>query len=855
MRARIKIISNPYKKEIKYQHWIEEESSWEDISYDTKKTSKLLKQELVIGFFPFKVKKIVDIIAEDYDNPEDIDIVFEGAADEFKELSDVCTDPIYEGRITVEKSNLYLANARDILPKVKALFQEMSPLILQSVSREKIQRDLTRFSDASSDVVPICVMGNYSAGKSTFINSLIGSEILPSGNESVTAKIYEISRSAYADRAFVKCKYMDFDVEVHFDKEETVYPNTIVENELLVAIKAAIAEIEHESIVARVNKTLSIINDFEDEESETKISDLIEVQIPFVNGVLSKTTHPFVIFDTPGSNSASNSKHVEVLKEAMANMTNGLPILLATPDSLDTNDNENLYHLMLEMDELDNRFTMIVVNKADSAGIQRRGATEEEQNRILRQAIPRNLYSGGLFYVSSILGLGAKNGGEFLDYIYEDIYDAQVDRYENPENKHYKTLYLFNIQPAQLKKRSDALAAEQKELVFVNSGLFTIETEIEQFAGTYSAYNKCFQSQMFLTRVIKITEDEIEDTKLETEEIRKNINDKLEADKKVLIDKLANTSETHRDDDVANYPMFMSEVMDGNDKTFSVEEIKAKEVAFTEKHEKEFSYDDFSDETKKARESLAENFLDNVKKAASERDGSSVKKIFSGLMEDAENAIGTYQAQRGTRHQVDRQAADSLLMYVSHMYEDKLAEIYDELDTKSREYWTDKTEQLRNALVQVVSGSEVLTDERRQELERIIITYDKIVFKENAAETIFERENFEKKIRFGAMTFWQSDHLNIDKLAKTYNANIEQGAEKRYQTIESSHRESAFKWIQALLDEIIENIVEYSPELSKQAKQIRIMTDRIDELDNRRIKLGEYTRELYSMMDWKIIEN
>ena len=56
-------------------------------------------------------------------------------------------------------------------------------------------------------------------------------------------------------------------------------------------------------------------------------------------------------------------------------MTNGLPILVATPDSLVSNDNENLYHLMLEMDELDNRFTMIVVNKADSAGIQRRGAT------------------------------------------------------------------------------------------------------------------------------------------------------------------------------------------------------------------------------------------------------------------------------------------------------------------------------------------------------------------------------------------------------------------------------------------------------------------------------------------------
>ena len=58
----------------------------------------------------------------------------------------------------------------------------------------------------------------------------------------------------------------------------------------------------------------------------------------------------------------------------------------------------------------------------------------------------------------------------------------------------------------------------------------------------------------------------------------------------------------------------------------------------------------------------------------------------------------------------------------------------------------------------------------------------------------------------------------------------------------------------SLLDEIRENIVEYSPELSKQAKQIRIMTERIEELDNRRIKLNEYTQELYEMMDWKLTE-
>lgn len=51
--ARLKIISNPYRKEIRYQKWQEATESWVDIDYSNSKNSKLLKQELTTGFFPF----------------------------------------------------------------------------------------------------------------------------------------------------------------------------------------------------------------------------------------------------------------------------------------------------------------------------------------------------------------------------------------------------------------------------------------------------------------------------------------------------------------------------------------------------------------------------------------------------------------------------------------------------------------------------------------------------------------------------------------------------------------------------------------------------------------------------------
>ena len=57
---KIKIISNPYKKEIKYQDWNEHTAAWDDIIAETHPHSKLVSKEFKEGFFPFKVKKIID---------------------------------------------------------------------------------------------------------------------------------------------------------------------------------------------------------------------------------------------------------------------------------------------------------------------------------------------------------------------------------------------------------------------------------------------------------------------------------------------------------------------------------------------------------------------------------------------------------------------------------------------------------------------------------------------------------------------------------------------------------------------------------------------------------------------------
>lgn len=849
----IKIISNPYKKEIRYQKWDNKTDQWKNIDYSSRSFSMLVSQELTKGFFPFCVGKIVDTIFQEYEvGEEPIQITFEGSADEYKELEAACSCRP-DKNIIVERSEKGLENARDILPEVKKLFQEMNPLIMQSVSdRDKIQRDLNRFADASSDVVPICVLGNYSTGKSTFINSLIGSEILPSGIEPVTAKIYKIARSKYTDRASVRCRYQEQSVILIFTDTETKFEGE-TDNALSIALNAGLDAMSNSSIVLRVNKALGIINDFENHVDESFISDLIEVEIPFAKGVLAQSQHPFVLFDTPGSNSASNAKHLTVLKEAMANMTNGLPIFLSTPDALDSTDNENLYHIIRDMEELDSRFTMIVVNKADGPGLQRKDSTDSEESRILSQAVPRNLYSGGLFYVSSILGLGAKNNGEFLDEFYDETFDDQIYKYNNPNENRYKTLYKYNIMPPQLKQRADKSAASNPDLVYANSGLFSIETEIENFAGKYSSYNKCFQSQMFLNKVLEITAEEIERQKDECNGIRQSIKDKLEEDKAKLIDTLEQTaSEKQREYDNA-YALRMSELLDDAENTFSVQDLNGHVAELTKELETELGYAECQDDVKKSFADIGENLKDTFNDAPKKISIATLKSMTSGFADNVAAVKDAFKAQRDTRHQIDKAASDKLLEMVTADYIKRLEETHDLLDKKSRDYWTECTEDLRTILANVVSGSEVLTDERREELERIIITYMRLSFSEVRAEEIFNKQNFEYRVKVFDRVLWQSDHLNVDKLARTYNMHFVDGVEKRYNSIEESHRISAHTWIQSLLDEIYNNIVKYSPELSKHAKRIQIMTEQILAWEQRKIKLGEYTEKLCSMMDWKTV--
>lgn len=844
--AKVKIVSNPYQKQTVFQVWEKATGQWRDINHTSSANSALLREALRTGFFPFKVKQIVDIIlTEYYAAPEKLEIEFEGTDDEYRELLSVCEDERYAGKVSISKSSKYLENARDILPDVIDVFKELNPLVSESVAdKSKIKRELDKFSDASNDVIPICVIGNYSSGKSTFINALIGYELLPCSDEPTTAKIYKISRSKQPDRAVIRFEYDGKSVRLRFGNDFYKPLTDPADNELAQRITTELDGIAKESIPTKLMRVMELINTYANRVKAEAISDLIEIEAPFdEDGLWGKIQNNFVIFDTPGSNSASNVKHYEVLKKAMEDLSNGLPIFVSEYDSLDSTDNDKLYQDINNMEELDNRFTMIIINKADAASLKKGGHSEEERERILSLAIPRNLYSGGIYFVSSIIGLGAKNDENFLDDHDAEIFEDQKHKYADPQSRFYKQLYRYNIMPEQIKRKYDSLAETHKNRLYANSGLYSVEQAIETFASVYSSYNKCQQSKLFLGKVIQITSDEIKDTQQRRETHRQHTQENLDKEKQALIKKLEQRTRELADQFDDGYPSSMLEHVRAASSKFTYDQLKEQEKQFLEVKVQEKDVEGRKGDIMDSFKALGDNFVDNMGKAFSVGGLSAFQKIGTGISEGFKDIVENVNEWQETKRDADKAASDELINYIRETFTYHVNEAQRMLETQSKNYWATMADQLKQELSQIVTNSTALSDQKRDELAGIIIEYQQLAF-ESRAEMIFDKMAFLRM-------FGDTDRLNTNKLARRYNREMQEQIDEIYKSFADSHNKSFDIWTQSLYDTIVANIEDFNPELRNQAEIIKEETARIAELETRRLKLSDYTNQIQRMMDWK----
>lgn len=127
--TRIKIVSNPYNTHISFCIYKEQTDTWENIRQDSV-NSRLRENDEEKIFLPFNVNEMIDtIIKEYYVGTGKIELIFEGTADEYEEVANICNDDYFHDKVHLTRSARVLENARDILEHAKEIFDTVHPII------------------------------------------------------------------------------------------------------------------------------------------------------------------------------------------------------------------------------------------------------------------------------------------------------------------------------------------------------------------------------------------------------------------------------------------------------------------------------------------------------------------------------------------------------------------------------------------------------------------------------------------------------------------------------------------------------------------------------------------------------
>lgn len=850
--AKIKIVSNPYNREISFLSYKEQTGSWEDIR-ENNSNSRLREDESGKSFLPFKIKEIIDIIIDEYYiGTEKVKIFFQGTQDEYTEVEAVCFDNKIRDKIIVMRTSEILENARFIFNDIKEVFEKVRPII-ENIVRDDIivTKNLNKVSDALNDIIPICVFGNYSAGKSTFINALIGSEVLPSGGDPVTAKIYKIQRSMQPDRARIRFSYKGEAIELSFEKNLYRILSRNSENELLQELDKIILESKKE-MFAMVNIALEFINGFEKKDrSNSVISNVIELEIPFIKNVIfGQSYNNFVIFDTPGSNSASNSEHSKVLEEALEGFSNGIPVWITQYETIDSEDNANLCEKIFGIKALDKRFTMIILNKADGSDLAEDGFSNEQVKDILEYNAVEKMYASGIYFVSSIMGLGAKNNGELVDKHYRKTYRSQQGMYSDPDDLDYATLYKYNIMPKQIKKNAMEYSAQCENLIYANSGLYCVEMEMENFASKHSAYNKCQMVYMFLNEVIDETNKRIITRTGTLKRTRAARSHELELAKVQLIDHISKDSKMKEGEFEKLSKAFVKDFVETNLKfNYTVEELDKLDIEIRNKNSEKNMFYVQENELEKAKNGLFNHMKLHGQNFLKEKKLTSLTGMKDDFRRDLKVLRESKQEKNSAEQEIDKVTSDSLLEIIIDKYKEKIIFSNDTLNRTLKDHWYKNAQQLRNALIEIISGSEALSVSQREEISNIIINYQPLEFDDDA-DNIFIKKRFLRGNVLG-LKIIDSEKLNTKRLSSSFNDEIEKNINDMATVMNSSCFASFKNWQQNLSSIIEENITELNPQLRDMAEMIREETDRIRDLEYNQQTISNSLIAIREMMSWK----
>ncbi|MGL5592657.1 MAG: dynamin family protein [Cetobacterium sp.] len=385
-------------------------------------------------------------------NTDSLDIKFEGREIDCRDIQEIlekypATNLKYDRKYQDEKLKTnFLKSIED--------FKEI-------IHEHKLNIDISKYSTFFTSEVKVAVMAPMSSGKSTFLNALIGHEILPSEHAACTARIFEIINNKNLQKGEFECRVL-VNSEPLFDWSKVT------------------------------QTSLKELN-----ESELPENAKIEIagNIPF----LSNENYNIRLIDTPGPNNNNNSNHRAESLDFIKNENDCLVIYVLDSTNLTTNDSgvyiEEISNFLNKNEGNKNLSEKIIfiLNKFDNLSVAKGEDKKifQEANIFLRD---KGIKNPKIFPISSFLvkslrkGIKNMNEVEMDDETYEEwqIYQGIEAKFKNIRSQ----MNTLNFVPfSESIKASWSTEEENKKLENL-SGITAIEYYIHRHINRYYLVRK-----------------------------------------------------------------------------------------------------------------------------------------------------------------------------------------------------------------------------------------------------------------------------------------------------------------------------------------------------------------------------
>ncbi|MDR2132560.1 MAG: dynamin family protein [Clostridiales Family XIII bacterium] len=404
------------------------------------------------------VEELPQLLVNEYNDTE-FEVEFHGTLLDYEDLIAVLTDARDRGIITGGSINR--KPAKETSDK-EVLIDDVFAEIQQGPFDELRDKEIIgAFKHAKSSDFEVCVVATMSAGKSTLINAMLGTKLMPSKQEACTAIITRIKDVSQDDVPF-RAEVYDKDDRLAETHERLTYP-----------------------IMERLNSDESV--------SEIEVSG----NIPFV----SSGDVSLVLIDTPGPNNSRDPRHRKVQSELLGKSSKALVLYIMTGEFGTDDDNALLKRVAESMavggKQSKDRF-IFVVNKLDDRK-EEDGDTNQTLERVRSYLKTHGIANPNLFPASALPALNLRLIKSGVD-VNEDTVDeteVKVKKLNRNETLHFET---YAALPPSLRgeikgqiettrsewKSSGKPANENPEEALIHTGVVSIEAAIRQYVRKYA---------------------------------------------------------------------------------------------------------------------------------------------------------------------------------------------------------------------------------------------------------------------------------------------------------------------------------------------------------------------------------